>query len=486
MRRIAPRARAISHIVLVCLTLAGLDGWHSWHTREAALRDMRSDAASLARNAAQHADDVFTLVNVVLQGVQQSIAIHGIKPDAMPALQQQLQMRANTLSQIKVLNVYDPQGELLAYSVDNPLSMASVSDREYMQFHRAHIDPGMHIGPPIVSRSTGALIIPVSMRFSDAYGRLKGVILAGVSIDNFRAYYDSLQLGGHGTISMYAPDGTLAVKHPFRQEEVGITRAKELANGIERHFSYQHLAHYPITLVAGLSQSDALQGWWRDTLLHAAVMLIIIAVISLQGWRMIRQDQAIKHTLRRQALVDELTGLANRRQFDQSLAREMAGASRPTLPLGLILFDVDYFKQYNDVYGHIAGDNCLREISRLIRGAIKRPGDLVARYGGEEIAVLLPGTDAAGALSMAEGIRQVISDARIPHAGSPFGIITLSAGAHAELPSARHDRADTLLMAVDTALYTAKRQGRNQSCRAEESESPPPSRPYGGESTIQA
>ena len=128
-------------------------------------------------------------------------------------------------------------------------------------------------------------------------------------------------------------------------------------------------------------------------------------------------------------MQDGLTGLANRRQFDLTLNDEFSRAIRHASTLALILADVDCFKQYNDIYGHAAGDECLRAISCAIRDVTaQRPGDLAARYGGEEIAILLPDTDVAGAVTVAEKIRSAVHNLEIEHAGNPSGFVTLSAG----------------------------------------------------------
>jgi diguanylate cyclase (GGDEF)-like protein/PAS domain S-box-containing protein len=165
-----------------------------------------------------------------------------------------------------------------------------------------------------------------------------------------------------------------------------------------------------------------------------------------------------------QALVhrDGLTGLANRRCFDNKLAEEFRRAFRQELPLALVLLDLDEFKAFNDRHGHLAGDECLRQISRVVEGALCRPGDLAARYGGEEIAVLLPATDGAGAALIAEKIREAVVTLGIPNPGSSHGVATVSAGAASVLPGSDEDDPAELIEAADRALYLAKAAGRNQ------------------------
>jgi diguanylate cyclase (GGDEF)-like protein len=165
--------------------------------------------------------------------------------------------------------------------------------------------------------------------------------------------------------------------------------------------------------------------------------------------------------LERLAALDGLTQVANRRQFDKILQQEWYRLKREQLPLSLILCDVDYFKRYNDRYGHLEGDNCLREVALAIASASRRPADLVARYGGEEFAVILPNTKAEGALQVAELIRQQVQWLKIPHALSSVSqYVSLSLGVSTIVPTGDSSPQE-LIETTDLALYSAKQQGRN-------------------------
>jgi diguanylate cyclase (GGDEF)-like protein/PAS domain S-box-containing protein len=161
------------------------------------------------------------------------------------------------------------------------------------------------------------------------------------------------------------------------------------------------------------------------------------------------------------ALVDGLTGVANRREFDRGLEREWQRAMRDKTPLSLLLIDIDRFKAYNDLYGHLAGDECLRHIARSVSSPFHRITDLFARYGGEEFAGILPNTVSADAFSLAERIRALVADQRIAHEGSEEGIVTISVGVATIQPRV-HEDASTLIEAADAALYQAKLSGRNR------------------------
>ncbi|GEM_PF-1993198 len=162
------------------------------------------------------------------------------------------------------------------------------------------------------------------------------------------------------------------------------------------------------------------------------------------------------------AHLDGLTGIPNRRQMDKFLAHEWKRAAREQQPLSLMLCDIDYFKVYNDTYGHQAGDIALQKVAQCLHEQLKRPADFVARYGGEEFIIILPNTPHSGGRSMAENVLQAIRHLRIPHEGSqasPF--LSLSIGLSCTVPT--HDgQAESLVQCADQALYQAKEQGRNQ------------------------
>ncbi|HMD20924.1 MAG TPA: diguanylate cyclase [Alloacidobacterium sp.] len=161
------------------------------------------------------------------------------------------------------------------------------------------------------------------------------------------------------------------------------------------------------------------------------------------------------------ASVDPLTGTANRRQLDEALAHDWHRASRTTSPISVLLFDVDHFKFYNDLYGHLRGDGCLRQIADAARQVFRRSGDTVARFGGEEFAIVLPDTDRLAAFELAQRLRQAVEDLGVQHEGSEHNIVTVSVGCATMVPEVG-THANILIDAADRALYEAKRTGRNR------------------------
>ncbi len=167
--------------------------------------------------------------------------------------------------------------------------------------------------------------------------------------------------------------------------------------------------------------------------------------------------------LERLAAVDGLTGLANRRIFDERLHAEWDRMAREQQPFSIIICDIDFFKNYNDYYGHLSGDACLKAVAMCIKSAVQRPADLAARYGGEEFGILLPNTHSGGACYLAEKIRTAICSMKRKHARSAVSdSVTICLGVATVVPSTQCDGAEKLLKAADQALYVSKMDGRNR------------------------
>jgi diguanylate cyclase (GGDEF)-like protein len=174
-----------------------------------------------------------------------------------------------------------------------------------------------------------------------------------------------------------------------------------------------------------------------------------------------RQLVELTETLKALSVVDALTGIANRRHFDERLGRVWRRSQRERMAVSLILSDIDWFKSYNDCYGHLAGDECLRRVARALQEMAQRPFDLVARYGGEEFAVVLPDTTREGAHLVAEAMRTAVDSLGIRNARAPSGRVTISSGVASLVPELGAEPA-SLIAAADAGLYEAKRAGRNR------------------------
>ncbi|MYM35542.1 diguanylate cyclase [Duganella sp. FT94W] len=509
MTRVAPLFKRLSFsfwatvfVSVVCLTLVGLDVWRSLYARTEQLNEMERQGANLARAMAQQADDTIKAADIALIEMVERIETDGRGAAPLARLQRQMRAQVDNLPQLLGLFVYDRDGRWLANSLGLPVPAYNNADREYFTYHRTHPGRGAHVGRPVVSRATGKWIMPVSRRLNRPDGSFDGVVVAALDIDYFRRFYESFDLGRHGAVALLSNDGVLMLRQPFDATRVGggmrdselfrhyasLTGAARVGSaslhsfhdGALRLNSFRPLPHYPLFVTAALSREEMLARWRRDTFTRSVAVLLLAVFIGFFGRRLVAQIarraraeaelreardalESANRTLERQAMSDGLTGLANRRHFDVSLSNEFSRATRHQHRLAFIMIDVDYFKQYNDLYGHSAGDEVLRAVSRLIRALTpKRPGDLTARYGGEEIGILLPNTDLRGAQVVAERIRDAVEALRLPHEGSPFGRVTLSAGVAAMTPQRGVHLTGTLVEAADKALYAAKSAGRNR------------------------
>lgn len=175
-----------------------------------------------------------------------------------------------------------------------------------------------------------------------------------------------------------------------------------------------------------------------------------------------RELERLARKLEKMSNLDGLTGLANRRCFDDTLVKEWVRNGREDTPIGLLMIDIDHFKSYNDALGHVDGDTCLCSVANAIKTAVHRPGDMVARYGGEEFVVILPNTDYDGACAVADNIHRNLSNTGIQHPKSSVSCsVTVSIGVTSAVPTCQ-TTPENLLHAADRALYQAKQSGRNR------------------------
>jgi diguanylate cyclase (GGDEF)-like protein len=485
-------------VLLVCVLLAGITMWSAWHARVVQLRVLEIATENMARSLAQHADDAFKEADTALLGLTERIANDGTSPKALARLHRLLVLRVDELPVLKSLFVFDKDGRWLVNSRETLDRSSNNANREYFIYHRTHLDMGPHIGAPVYSRISNSWIIPLSRRLNDANGQFAGVVLATIGVDYFYTFYSSYDIGHDGAILLVLKNGMQLVRWPLLGDSVGKNLAngpllslyasrsesgnamyKSPLDGVERLVGYNHLQHYPLVAMAALSKSEILAEWRRVTLVQGTVTAIIIGLLGFLGFRLIDQIVlrvnaeeethragvallALNQTLEKLALQDGLTGLANRRQFDLTLQNELSRATRSASSLALIMIDVDCFKKYNDLYGHLAGDECLRQVGKIIQSAERRSVDLAARYGGEEFAILLPSTDVQGALKVAEDIRKSIRELEIRHDGNLPGVVTISAGINVLTPATGDDTPSMLIGAADEALYVAKSTGRDQ------------------------
>jgi diguanylate cyclase (GGDEF)-like protein len=474
------RGAVIAFVVLVCLLISGLTGRQIWDSHAADARVAEQQTANLSRSLSQQVADGLQTIDAVLVDTTERVQTNGTGPAQLPKLQKIIKAQVRSLPIVHNVFVVAADGNRIVDAL--PFKKRSFSDRGWFQYHRRHPGLGTHIGAALRSRADGDWVITASRRLNRPDGSFGGLVVASVRLKYFEDLYSGVDVGKGGTITLMLADGTIIARKPFASAAVGRSFAgaawfqrlapsvstgtkavRSSIDGVRRFYTFSRVHRYPLIVAVGLSQDEVFREWvwetWLDVFEAGAVLAVLITLGNYLV-RQIRTREAAESELARLALIDGLTGLGNRRQFDDTLEREWHRAVRAGTPFAFLMIDVDHFKAYNDRYGHRAGDRALKTIASCIAAGVTRAEDLAVRYGGEEFAVLLPATDELGAYRVAETIREAIFALGLSHAGD-LGLVTVSIGVAGMLPHRGSD-SSTIVDAADSALYEAKRNGRNR------------------------
>jgi diguanylate cyclase (GGDEF)-like protein len=488
MRNSLSNAKRASRVLLcvfsffVCSALIASYAFSTVHARSTAVSTARRTAENLALSLSDQASDTFEAVNEVLVTVTQRIQAVGLGSATRAQLRDDFAELVTTMPRIHRLDVLDAHGRFVVSNISaTPNWLPPLADRPYFRYHRRHADPSMHISGPGRSRTERQWVIFATRRLNRPDGSFAGVLIAPIPFDHFAQIYSHVDIGRRGAITLLADDGTIMMREP--QASIGRSlgaaalfhdpyrylAAGSYFSGSDRAtelVAFHRLAKYPLVVSVALAESEYLHDWFVDAVKNAITLcvyvvfaLLLTVFLNVQLGRTSRAEAE----LARLALVDGLTGLSNRREFDVVLDREWRRAVRDGRPLALLMIDVDHFKAYNDAYGHQQGDAVLSAIASAIATTVKRATDTAARYGGEEFAVILHDTDSNAATALAESVRRAVADLGITHAGNGPGIATISIGTASVIPARANENSPSCLIgAADAALYLAKRAGRNQ------------------------
>ncbi|MBV8924765.1 MAG: diguanylate cyclase [Bradyrhizobium sp.] len=408
-----------------------------------------------------------------LRAVASNIVIPEIK-DVSKAIRHLILFdHSTTAKHFGAIEVYDAEGRLTVDASTLDPVPKNRADEEYFTVHRDHPDVGLFISRPMLHR--GAYSIVLSRRITGADGSFQGVVVGALRFSYFHELFGRLQLGDDDIICVLRPDRTIIMRRPFDLDIIGkrlsdLPRGKQLTMGASSTFSgmgpvddvprlyVRGASASPLAVVVGKPLDDIFALWRTEAIRIGAIMTALIAFVlaaTLFLAREIRRRADAEAKLEELATTDALTGLKNRRKFDQEIDFEWRRARRHKTPLSLLMIDADHFKAYNDAYGHQAGDQVLVGIAICISDSATRAGDCAARYGGEEFAVLLPGQGSAEAMMIAETIRR-----KVQGWSDQPAISTVSIGIASVTPEPAMDWAE-LVSAADKALYAAKNAGRN-------------------------
>lgn len=381
---------------------------------------------------------------------------------------------------------FDPHGDVTLSS--RPGGRFNARDRDYFRLHEHRDDLGLFVGRPVRSRFSGVESLPMSRRMSNPDGSFAGVVTGAIQLEYFRQLFEAVHLRHGGTITLLSDTGTIVMRHPFVPDMIGQNladsqsflrmkrghgggfRGSAMQGNDIRSFTYAQVGELPLRLSIAIPLTAIYADWWQKALTLGTVVLILCGGILTLTW-LLRRELAqriaaeartaqVNVALQTLAITDPLTGLWNRRRFDEVLARDVRRAARRALPLSLLMVDADCFKAFNDRYGHQRGDEALKLIARSMSEILGDRNASLYRIGGEEFAVILPDTDLPGAETVALRLRDAVAARAEPHEASPHRIVTVSIGG-ADLASLASADPAILFEAADAALYEAKSRGRN-------------------------
>ena len=466
---------ALGILILSCAALWS-DRQEDWHSAELSARNVRVTLASEIARTMQ-------LYDLALLGAAEAIRTPGFERAGTALRFRLLFARAASAEYAGAVLVLDEAGNIRYDSTSPVPRSGNFADRDYFSVHKERADVGLYIGLPYASRlRDGNESIALSRRLFNPDGSFAGVVMGALSLDYFNEKFRALALGQDSAIALLRQDGKLIVRDPrlavdagqdlsassnvqqFQARRNGSFIGTAATDGVERLFSFSHIDNLPLILSVGLATHEVMRTWRNKTMILAPATLLLagaVGALSFLFERELGRRRRAEAELSRLAGTDALTGLWNRRQFDQVYDREWLRAWREKRPISILFIDADNFKLFNDRRGHGEGDRLLQTIASAVERSARRPGDFVARYGGEEFVVILPDTEPLAALAIARDLVDEVAALQIAHPGNGPGVATVSVGVAGATP-AGVDGALRLLASADASLYEAKRQGRNR------------------------
>ncbi len=466
---------------LLSVTILALTGWQLKHTHQLAIAAATERANSKSFLIAEWVSKSFDLKQYVLRETVNKFEAEELVYPPMDLARHQAQTqllgrRAQSLHNMLFLGMLDANCIVTHTSIGVNLGFDAIeNEREYCQLALSEPQSAFKVSNMFLSvEDTLNVTISVPLMVEQ---ELRGFALAGLDLTFFQRWLDLIDMDqDHNVITLYDLNSRLLARKPLIAEQLGNQVVEPKLNamalaeldqlespfshrlvspvdGIDRVWSLRRIGELPFIVVVGEQTSNSL-GSWRQQLnwyLMASVLLVLLLIISTRAYvRNLRQSAELEHL----AITDPLTGLPNRRYFNQQFTAILARAIRSQAPLSFLIADLDHFKQINDRFGHDVGDAALCEVAKQMQSLV-RQGDLIARWGGEEFVMLLPDTDLKGAEQLAARLAEAVQQVRVAEQQE----LTISIG----LSSYRlDDSMDSMISRADSALFQAKDLGRNR------------------------
>jgi diguanylate cyclase (GGDEF)-like protein len=467
----------------IALSMAVLSFAALWQGRAQALQnEHRASAnlvATLSADIARNVEASDLSLRTIVSGVQNP-AVMALPPDLRKLV---LFDGATGMNYVGGAFVMNREGRIVIERDPSQHADLLFDDRDYFKIHAEHPDAGMFISGPYASRlRKGVTSLAMSRRIDAPDGSFAGVAVIALNVAYFRNLLSRVTVGPAGSVFIVQQDGVMIARKPaLASDEAGYVAksptfgamkdapsgsyiSRSPIDGVRRIYTFQRVPGTHLIAAVAPAENDVLAAWRQRSIVIGGLTLMFGGGFIIVSWLLaisLRSRAIAQEKLQRLAGTDSLTGLCNRRALDRRLDEEWRRARRADQPLSALFVDVDYFKLYNDTYGHAMGDDALIAVADCIQNAAKRPGDIVARYGGEEFVVVLPGAAASGAFTFAERLRARVEELAIANSAAPKGILTISIGCATASPRLTDD-ALKLLNSADAALYLAKRAGRNR------------------------
>lgn len=469
-------------------------------TKNQTIDDINTKAKNLSQTLDKYTEGIIRqsdmLINIISDVFENDEEI----PGNVKRLKRILIEQDKSLDQLNNIVIYDNNGDRVLALRDKFIGGINSSDRAFFIYHKNYKAREIFIGPPVRSRTDGKWVITISRRLENKRSEFNGVVVLTLNIENFLELFGNINIGDKGSISLISGDGVLLVRMPFNEKFVGkvlsdsplfsrylktsnsgVSKATSRFDGVERLYAYQKNSHYSLVTIVAFSMNEQLDSCRKQTNYLILIIFSItcggvylgILIIRDTRKRIITSNKLLREKnslmtenafLEEKVYVDELTGLANRAAFNMTLDEAINESLVSRVEFSLIFLDVDYFKRYNDTYGHVAGDECLKALAEIFIESTHTINATICRYGGEEFAMIMPGVGKEKAKDISQSIFQLLDIKAISHTSSPFGQVTVSIGIYSNIISGTNTDPNMITSMADQALYQAKASGRNTIC----------------------